>query len=148
MCKFVRFVWSRPFFGFQSYSRVLQTALPECECLNEMSCSRCCSGFLPAVPFARTDLFFSLPVLTRVIKLEMFWVLSIWLLIKSQMSHVYHKIFPDDKTKYPFTNNFKKVPSTSTQVQHSRHRFAPTHTENGQLKISHASMHRYNLSRL
>ena len=32
-----------------------------------------CSGFLPAVPFARTDLFFSLPVLTRVIKLEMFW---------------------------------------------------------------------------
>ena len=33
--------------------------------------------FLPAVPFARIDLFFSSPVLTRVIKLEMFWVLSI-----------------------------------------------------------------------
>ena len=28
MCQFVRFVWSRPFFGFESYSRVLQTALP------------------------------------------------------------------------------------------------------------------------
>ena len=35
----------------------------------------------------------------------------------------------------------KKIPSTSKQVQHSRHRFAPTHTENGQLKISHARMH-------
>jgi hypothetical protein len=57
------------------------------------------------------------------------------------MYHVYHKMFPEDKTKYPFTNNLKKVPSTSTQVQHSRHRFAPTHTENGQLKISHARMH-------
>ena len=69
------------------------------------------SGFLPAVPFARTDLFFSLPVLTRVIKLEMFWVLSIWLLIKTQMSHVYHKMFPQIKQSIHLQIISKKYPA-------------------------------------
>ena len=31
--------------------------------------------------------------------------------------------------------------STSTQVYYRRHEYAPTHIENGQLKISHARMH-------
>ena len=38
----------------------------------------------------------------RVIKLEMFWVLSMRLLVKNHIFHVFHKMFPEDTTNYSF----------------------------------------------
>ena len=38
----------------------------------------------------------------KVIMLEMFWVLSMRLLVKTQIFHVFHKMFPEDTTNYPF----------------------------------------------
>ena len=41
-------------------------------------------------------------VLTRVIKLEMFWVLSMRLLVKNHNFHVFNKMFPEDTANYSF----------------------------------------------
>ena len=52
------------------------------------------------------------------------------------------KMVAKDTTNDSYTNNSdKKYPIHGKQVYYSWHRYAPTHTENGQLKILHACKH-------